>query len=324
MSTMTLLEAVRVGLRAEMERDDRIVLVGEDVGASGGPFGVVEGFLEDFGEDRVIRTPLADGGAMGAVIGMATYGLRPVLELAFADALGPGFDQVASEMARLRYRSGGQYGCPVLIRAPCGGGLGGGPDQSLEPEARLAGIPGLAVVAPSSPPDAVGLLRTALRGDDPVVMLEPQSLYRSSVGEVAEDDFTIPLGEARTLRQGDDVTLLAWGGAVPAAVEAADAAAERGMEVDLLDLRSLAPLDTEAVVESVRRTGRLVITHRGSTTCGLGAELAALVAERALLWLEAPVVRVAAPDTPVPYALEETCLPDRDRVLEGIERVANF
>lgn len=324
MTEMNLLEGVRAGLRGEMQRDERIVLVGEDVAGTGGPFGVTEGFLDTFGADRVVQTPLADGGAMGAVIGMAIYGLRPVLELPFADAIGPGFEQLASEMARMRYRSGGQYTCPVLVRAPCGAGLGGGPDQSLEPEGRLAGAAGVAVVAPSSPADAVGLLRTALRGDDPVVMLEPQALYRSSVGDVADDDFTVPLGKARLLRHGDDVTLVTWGGAVAVAQEAAEEAGTRGVEVELLDLRSLVPMDTEAVLQSVRRTGRLVIVYRSPVSCGLGAELAARVMERGLLWLEAPVARIAAPDAPVPRTLEESFLPDLDRVLEGIERVANF
>lgn len=324
MAEIDIREAVRLALRDEMRRDERVVLLGEDLGRLGGVFGVTEGLLEEFGAERVIDTPMAEGGVVGAAIGMAMYGLRPVPEVQLADFLWPAFDQIVSEAAKVRYRSGGQYTCPLVIRAPYGGGVGGGPYHSQSPEAYLAHTPGLVVVAPSTPFDAAGLLRSAVRSDDPVVFLEPKRLYRGFTEEVPEEDFTVPLGAARRVREGDDVTLLAYGAMVHIAAEAAERAAASGIEADLIDLRTLAPLDAESVLSSVARTGKMVIVHEAPKFCGFGAELAAIAAEKAILHLEAPILRVTGFDTPVPYALEAMYLPAADRIVEALVGVANF
>jgi len=321
MPDLTIAQGVNQALRDEMHRDDRIVVLGEDVGALGGLFGVTAGLLEEFGDRRVIETFAAEGGLVGTAVGLALYGLRPVAEIQFADLVWSGFEQLVSEMAKLRYRSAGQYSCPVVLRVPYGAGVGGGIYQSQSPEAHFCHTPGIVVVAPADTADAAGLLRSALRGEDPVVFLEPKRLYRE--GSIASDE-AVPLGSARLRREGTDVTLVAYGSTVPAALEAAQAAATRGIQVDVLDLRTLVPLDIAALLRSITKTGRAVLVSEATRTGGYAAELAATLAERAILHLEAPVERVTGFDTPVPYAHEDKYLPDADRITAAIERVANF
>lgn len=324
MAELSMVEAIRFALREEMRRDHRVVVLGEEVGSLGGVFQATEGLLEEFGPDRVVDTPAGAGGIVGAAAGLALYGLRPVAEVQFADFMYGAFEQIASELAVLRYRSGGQYPCPVVVRAPYGAGIRGGPYHSASPEAHLVHIPGLVVVVPATASDAVGLLRSAVRCEDPVIFLEPKRSYRGSVEEVPEEDYTVPLGRARRLREGDDVSVLTFGAMVPVAAEAARRAAEWGIETDLLDLRTLAPLDLEAVLGSVSHTGRAVIVQEAPKLCGYGAELAAILAEKAILHLEAPVVRVTGLDTPVPYTLEEAYLPDAEAVASAIANLVNF
>jgi len=322
MTERTIAEAVNQALREEMRRDDRIVLLGEEVGALGGLFGVTEGLLEEFGDRRVMDTFAAEGGLVGTAVGLALYGLRPVAEIQFAGLVWSGFEQLVSEMAKLRYRSAGQYSCPVVLRVPYGAGVGGGMCASQSPEAHFCHIPGITVVAPADGADAAGLLRSALRGDDPVVFLEPQNLYRTGRSTVSDE--IVPLGSARLRREGSDVTLVAYGSTIPAALEAAQTAADRGIQADVLDLRTLAPFDIAALLRSIAKTGRAVLVSDAPRTGGFAGELAATLAERAILHLEAPVERVTGFDTPVPYAHEDKYSPDADRITAAIERVANF
>ena len=324
MPELSVVGAVNFALREEMRRDERVIMLGEDVGVLGGVFRATDGLLEEFGEDRVLDTPLAEGGIIGSALGMALYGLRPVAEIQFVDFVFPGFDQIVSEVAKFRYRSAGQYPCPMVIRTPYGGGIQGGHYHSQSNEAYFTHTPGLVVVIPSTPYDTVGLLRSAMRSDDPVVFMEPKRIYRTVRGEVPEEDFSVPLGVARRAREGGDVSVFAYGAMLHEANRAAELVAVRGIEVDLIDLRTLLPLDIDAVLESVAKTGKAVIVQEAPKFCGYGAEIAAILAEKALLNLEAPVVRVAGFDTPFPYALESTYLPDADRILTAIEQVANF
>jgi pyruvate dehydrogenase E1 component beta subunit len=255
---------------------------------------------------------------------MAMYGMRPVAEIQFVDFIYPAFDQIVSELAKLRWRSAGQYSCPVVVRAPYGGGIRGGLYHSQSPEAYFCHTTGLQVVIPSTPSDAKGLLLSALAGQDPVIFLEPKRLYRTVKEDVAEGHWTIPIGKARIARAGEQVTVLAYGAMVPVAVEAAEAAVARGWSVEVVDLRTLLPLDSASMLESVRRTGRVVILHEAPRTCGYGAELAAVIAEQALTSLQAPVLRVTGYDTPFPYTLEHSYLPDPKRVLAALEHVMSY
>jgi len=324
MPSMTMVQAIQDGLRVALREDSRVVILGEDVGKNGGVFRVTEGLAAEFGEDRVADTPLAENGIVGAAIGMALYGMRPIAEIQFVDFIYPAFDQIVSEMAKLRWRSAGQYACPVIVRAPYGGGIKGGLYHSQSPEAYFCHTAGLKVVIPSTPSDAKGLLLAALEGEDPVIFLEPKRLYRTTKEDVAEGRFTTPLSKARVARAGDQVTVLAYGAMVPVATEAAEKAAERDWSVEVIDLRTLVPLDSDTMLESVRRTGRAVILHEAPRTCGYGAELAAQIAEQALTSLQAPVLRVTGYDTPFPYTLEHSYLPDAPRVLRAIEHVMSY
>ena len=324
MPAMTMVQAIQDALRIALREDPRVVVLGEDVGRAGGVFRVTEGLLAEFGEDRVVDTPLAENGIIGGAIGMALYGLKPVAEIQFVDFIYPGFDQIVSELAKMRWRSAGQYACPVVVRAPYGGGIKGGLYHSQSPEAYFCHTAGLTVVIPSTPSDAKGLLLAALAGEDPVIFLEPKRLYRSTREEVAEGRFTVPLASARVAREGEQCTVLAYGAMVPVALEAAGSAAGRRWSVEVVDLRTLNPLDTETVLSSVRKTGRAVILHEAPRTCGYGAELAALIAEQALTSLQSPVLRVTGYDTPFPYTLEHSYLPDAPRALRAIEHVMTF
>ncbi|MFI5291067.1 MAG: alpha-ketoacid dehydrogenase subunit beta, partial [Polyangia bacterium] len=296
----------------------------EDVGKFGGVFRATSGLYDEFGPDRVMDTPLAESGIIGTAIGMALYGLKPVPEIQFADFIYPAYDQIVNELAKFRYRSGGQYPTPVVIRTPYGGGIRGGHYHSQSPEAYFVHTPGLKVVIPSNPYDAKGLLLSAIRGEDPVIFMEPKRVYRAAKGEVPEDDYTIPIGQAKIVREGSQVTLLCYGAMVHTCMEAAEKAAAEGFDPEIIDLRTLLPLDTETVLQSVRKTGRVVIAHEAPRTCGYGAELAAMIAERALLSLEAPIARVTGFDTPFPYTLENEYLPSPDRVAQAIKQTATY
>jgi 2-oxoisovalerate dehydrogenase E1 component beta subunit len=324
MPEMNLLQAVNDALRVEMRRDSRVVVLGEDVGNFGGVFRATEGLQAEFGPDRCIDTPLAESGIVGTAIGMALYGMRPVPEIQFGDYIYPAFDQIVNELAKLRYRSGGEYSAPVVIRTPIGGGIKGGHYHSQSPEALFTHVPGLKVVCPSNPIDAKGLLASAIRGDDPVIFMEPKRYYRAARGDVPEGEFTIPLGEAKVVRAGKQVTVLAWSAMVHTALEAAEKGAQAGYDLEVIDLRTLVPFDEAAILASVEKTGRVVIVQEAPRTSGFGAELAATIAEKAILHLDAPIVRVAGLDTPFPYTLEQEYLPDADRILDAVERVVRF
>ena len=307
-----------------MRRDPNVVVLGEDVGRFGGVFRATTGLYEEFGPDRAIDTPLAEGGIVGTAVGMALYGLRPVPEIQFADFIFPAMDQIVNEVAKYRYRSGGQWSCPLVIRSPYGGGIRGGHYHSQSPEAHFIHTPGLKVVVPATPEDAKGLLLSAIRDPDPVLFFEPKRVYRAAKGEVPEGDYTVPIGQARVTRAGHQVTLIAWGSMWHEADQAAREAEAHGIDAEVLDLRSLQPLDVQAVVHSVTKTGRAVVVHEAPRTCGFGAELAALIQERCFLHLEAPVTRVTGYDTPFPYTLENEYLPRAPRILKALREIVAY
>jgi pyruvate dehydrogenase E1 component beta subunit len=324
MPVMNVIQAVNDALRVEMRRDPKVVVLGEDVGAFGGVFRATAGLQQEFGAARVVDTPLAEGGIIGAATGMALYGLRPVAEIQFADFIYPAFDQIVNEVAKFRHRSGGQYPCPLTIRTPYGGGIKGGHYHSQSPEALFLHTPGLKVVVPSGPYDAKGLLISAIRDPDPVIFFEPKRVYRAARGEVPEGEYLIPLGQAAVTRHGTQVTLIAWGAMWHEADQAAREAEAEGIDVEVLDLRSLQPLDIETITASVRKTGRAVVVHEAPRTCGFGAELSALIQERCFLSLEAPVARVTGFDTPFPYTLEAEYLPRAPRILQALRATVTY
>lgn len=324
MANLTLVQAVRDALLTEMGLDQRIVLMGEDVGVNGGVFRATEGLQKEFGAERVIDTPLAESGIIGLAMGMAVNGLRPVPEIQFMDFIYPAFDQIVSELAKMRYRSGGEYPAPVVIRTPYGGGIKGGHYHSQSTETYFTHTAGLKVVIPSDPHDAKGLLIQAMRQDDPVLFMEPKALYRKAKGEVPEGDYVVPFGQAKVRREGTDITLIAWGAMVPLCVEAARRAEDDGISCEVLDLRTLVPLDEAAVLESVKKTGRMIVVHEAQKTSGFAGELTAIVAEKALEYLEAPVLRVTGFDTPFPYTLENEYLPLAHRILPAILETARY
>jgi len=319
MPSLTYLEAVRQALAEEMQRDERVIVMGEDIGAYGGAFGVTRGLLDRFGEGRVIDTPVSESAIVGAGIGAAMMGLRPVVELQYIDFLSCAFDQIVNCAAKMRYRSG--MGVPLVVRGPCGAGLHAGPFHSQHPEGTLLNVPGLKIVAPATPADAKGLLLAAMRDPDPVIVLEHKLLYRSLRENVPAGDAPVPIGKARIARHGKHVSIVTYAAMVHVALEAAAIVAEQdGIETEVLDLRSLAPMDDTAILASVSRTGKLLVLHEASRTGGAGAEIAALAAERAFEYLDAPIVRLAAPDTPVPLApvLEAFYLPNAERTVQAI------
>jgi len=324
MAEMTMVQAINDGLRTEMRRDARVVVLGEDVGKVGGVFRVTAGLHDEFGDDRVIDTPLAEGGIIGAAIGMALYGLRPVPEIQFSDFIFPAFDQIVSEAAKYRYRSGGEYTCPMVIRTPVGGGIRGGHYHSQSPESLFIHTAGLKVVCPSNPYDAKGLLLSAIRDEDPVLFFEPKRVYRAAKGDVPEGDYTVELGKAKVVREGASVTCVAWGAMLYEALAAAEEAAGAGVDVEVIDLRTLWPIDIDTIVESVKKTGRLVVVHEAPKACGFGAEIIQLVTEKAFVHFEAPPVRVTGWDTPFPYTLENEYLPLAHRITPALVDTAKY
>lgn len=324
MATLNLVQTIRDALRTEMRLNEKVLVFGEDVGKAGGVFLATEGLQEEFGEKRVFDTPLAEAGILGLAIGLALDGFIPVPEIQFVDFIYPAFDHVVSEIAKFRYRSGGEFSMPMVIRTPYGGGIKGGHYHSQSPEAYFCHTPGLKVVIPSNPYDAKGLLIGALRDPDPVVFLEPKKLYRAVKGEVPEEAYAIPLGQAKVVREGDAVTIVAYGTMLHVCLEAAEKAKGEGVSTEVIDLRTLVPYDGAAVLTSVRKTGRLVVVQEAPRICGFGAEISAFVAEQAVEYLKSPVMRVAGYDTPYPYALDHLYLPDSDRVLRAIRKVMAF
>ncbi|HYY52444.1 MAG TPA: alpha-ketoacid dehydrogenase subunit beta [Myxococcales bacterium] len=324
MPVWNIIQAVNDALRVEMRRDPRVVVLGEDVGKFGGVFRATVGLIEEFGADRVIDTPLAEAGIIGTAIGMALYGLRPVPEVQFSDFIYPAFDQIVNELAKLRYRSGGQYAAPVVIRTPVGGGIKGGHYHSQSPEALFIHAGGLQVICPSNPVDAKGLLISAIRGEDPVLFLEPKRVYRAARGDVPEGDYTVPIGEARVVREGRGMTVLSWGAMLHEAQQACAQVAEQGLDPELIDLRTLWPLDVETVTRSVRKTGRCAIVQKAPRTGGFASEISALVQERCFTSLEAPILRITGWDTPFPYTLENEYLPLAPRIAKGLRELAAY
>ena len=325
MPIRNIIQAVNDGLRTEMRRDPGVVVLGEDVGRFGGVFRATKGLQEEFGDQRVFDTPLAESGIIGAAIGMAMYGFRPVPEVQFADFIYPAFDQIVNELAKMRYRSGGQYTCPMVIRTPYGGGIRGGHYHSQSPEAYFVHTPGLKVVVPATPYDAKGLLISAIRDDNPVIFLEPKRVYRAARGEVPDGDYIVELGQGKVVQEGLDVTVVAYGAMLYNCLTAANQSEEEeGISCEVVDLRTLMPFDVDTVLNSVQKTGRLVIVHEAPRTCGFGAELAATVGEKALLHLQAPVTRITGFDTPFPYAREEDYLPGIERIRNGLREIVEF
>ena len=322
MAELTIVEAVRLALEEEMERNKKIVILGEDVGPNGGVFRATQGLQAKFGEERVLDTPLNESGIVGSAIGMALYGLRPVAEIQFADFIWPAMDQIHSELAKYRYRSGGQFTVPMVIRAPYGGGVKGAHYHSQSPEAYFAHTPGLTVVIPSNPYDTKGLLTSALRSPDPVLFFEPKRIYRAFKQEVPSGDYTVPIGEATVAREGKDVTILSYGSMLHVALQSAEMAQEQlNVDCEVVDLRTIVPLDIKTIEQSVKKTGRVIIVIEAPSIASFASELSALIAERWIEYMEGPIIRVAGYDVPFPYVLEGDYLPSPPRILDAIKKV---
>ena len=321
MAEMTYLQALSDGLREEMRRDESVFCLGEDIGAFGGAFKVTDGFIEEFGADRVLDTPLAENLIIGASVGAAIEGMKPVAEMQFADFISCGFDQLVNVAAKLHYRQG--VAVPMVVRLPSGGGFSGGPFHSQNPEAWFVHAPGLKVVAPATADDAKGLLVSAIRDPNPVCFMEHKGLYRHVKGEVPEGDYAVPIGEARVVREGEEMAVIAYGSSVAHALQAAE---ELDEDIEVLDLRTLQPLDEEAVLASARKTGKVLVAHEATRSCGAGAEVAALISEHAFEDLDAPVRRLTTPDVPIPFSppLEQHVLPQLDDMKEAIRELIAY
>ena len=324
MATMTMIQAITKALDEEMTRDDRVVVFGEDVGKRGGVFLATEGLQQKYGPERVIDTPLSEAAIIGAAVGMAAHGMRPVAEIQFADYVFPGFDQLVSQAAKLRYRSGGQFTAPMVVRMPTGGGVKGGHHHSQSPEAHFAHTAGLKVVVVSGPYDTKGLLKSAIRDDDPVVFMEPKRLYRAVKEEVPEDDYLIPIGKAAVRREGGDLTLVSYGGSMVETLKAADEMAAAGIQAEVIDLRSLLPWDKDTVLNSVAKTGRMLMISEAPRMASVASEVTATVSEELFDELEAPPVRVTGFDIPYPYAQDKLYMPTVTRILNAAKRVLDY
>ena len=327
MPIKTIIETIRDTLGDEMSRDERVFIIGEDVGQAGGVFRATEGLMSEFGPLRVVDAPLMENAIVGIAIGAANVGLRPVAEIEFADFIYPAFDQIVSEAAKMRYRSMGTWTCPMVIRTPYGGGIHGALYHSQSIEAFFCHVPGIKVVAPATPYDAKGLLLSAIRDPDPVLFLEHKKLYRLIKGDVPDGDYTIPIGKAEVKRAGTDVTAIAYGAMLHETLAAAEDSSREGVEVEVVDLRSLQPLDRETILDSVKKTSKVCIINEDSKTMGLGAELSALITEESFLDLDAPIKRVAGPDVPgIPFheAGEYAYLPNKERIARALKELASY
>ncbi len=326
MAVKTLIEAVTEALAEEMDRDSSVIVMGEDVGVHGGVFRATDGLHKRFGAERVIDTPLAELGIAGVAIGAAMNGLRPVAEIQFADYIHPAYDQIVNEAAKIRYRSNGTFTCPIVVRAPFGAGVHGGLYHSQSVEALFYHVPGLKIVIPSTPYDCKGLLKASIRDPDPVLFFEHKKSYRRIKGEVPDGDYTVPLSQADVKRQGQDISIITYGVGVHLALEAAEQIDREGVSVEVLDLRTIVPMDKEAISRSVAKTNKVLIVHEDNKTGGVGAEIAAAIAEDHFEELDGPILRVAGADTHIPYAptLEEAVIPNVDDVVTALRRLAAY
>uniref|UniRef100_C5D8I0 Transketolase central region n=1 Tax=Geobacillus sp. (strain WCH70) TaxID=471223 RepID=C5D8I0_GEOSW len=325
MAEKTMIQAINEAIWQEMERDERVIVLGEDVGKNGGVFRATDGLLEQFGDRRVFDTPLAESGIIGTSIGLAVNGFRPIAEIQFLGFVYQAMDQLAAQAARLRFRSAGRFTCPLVVRSPYGGGVRTPELHSDALEALFTHSPGLKIVMPSNAYDAKGLLIAAIRDEDPVLFLEPMKLYRALRMEVPEEPYEIPLGKARIVKEGEDVTIISWGATIPLVAKIAADMKAQGVDAEVIDLRCLQPLDIDTIVESVEKTGRVMIVHEAVKTNGFGAEIAALISERALFSLAAPIVRVTGYDTPYPVpSVEDDWLPNAARIFEGVQMLMRY
>jgi pyruvate dehydrogenase E1 component beta subunit len=325
MAMLTMVEAINLALKQEMEKDPRVLILGEDVGKNGGVFRVTQGLIDVFGPDRVIDTPLAESAITGVAIGMAVYGLRPIAEIQFEGFVYAAMEQIANHAGRIRNRSRGRYHCPLVVRLPYGGGIRAPEHHSDSNEAYFVHTPGIKVVVPSTPYEAKGLLISAIRDADPVIFMEPKKVYRSLREEVPNEEYLIPIGAARIVVEGTDITLITWGAMLQPTLQAAALMDQNGTKAEVIDLRTLSPMDTETIIESVKKTHRAVVVHEAPATCGVGAEIVARINEKALVYLEAPVARVTGFDTVMPLPkLEKYYLPNADRVIQAAHRTVSF
>ena len=325
MKKLTMVQAITEALKVVLEEDESVLVLGEDVGRNGGVFRATDGLFEAFGDQRVIDTPLAESGLIGTSIGLAMNGFKPIVEIQFLGFIYPGFNQIVTHATRIRTRTQSRYSVPMTIRVPYGAGVRAPEIHSDSTEALFAHIPGLKVVVPSTPHDAKGLLISSIRDPDPVLFLEPMKMYRTGKGDVPNGSYTIPLGKGYRRRSGDDISLFAWGAMVKVAEEAAEKAAAKGMECDVIDLRSLYPLDKELIAESVQKTGRAVIIHEAPSSGGVGSELISIINDTSFLYMKSPIKKVTGYDAPVPlFTLEDDYLPDANKVLRAIEEAVRF
>ncbi len=321
---VTYVEAIRDGIREEMERDPNVFLLGEDIGVYGGAFKVTAGMLDQFGHRRVVDTPISESAIVGAAIGASFMGLRPVAEIQFSDFISCGFDQIVNYAAKCRYRWNAP--APIVVRAPCGGGIHGGPFHSQQNEAWFTNVPGLKVVLPATATDAKGLIKSAIRDNDPVIFLEHKALYRRIKEDLPEEQYTVPIGKAAVVRQGKHMSIITYSAMVHVASEAAELMEKEGLSIEIIDLRTLTPLDEETILASVRKTSKAIVLHEATLTGGFGAEVSARIAEKAFEHLDGPILRLAPPDTPVPYSppLEKAFLPNVDKLLERVRWLAAY
>ncbi|HXV12871.1 MAG TPA: alpha-ketoacid dehydrogenase subunit beta [Candidatus Krumholzibacteria bacterium] len=324
MAVTTYIDAIKEGIWEEMEKDERVFILGEDVGIYGGAFKVTKGMLDKFGPMRVIDTPISESAIVGAAIGAALVGMRPVAEMQFIDFISCAFDQIVNFAAKCRYRWGA--GVPIVVRGPSGGGVHGGPFHSQNPEAYFFNVPGLKIVCPSTAYDAKGLIKAAIRDPDPVLYFEHKFLYRRIKEDLPTEDFTVPIGKAALRREGEDLSIITYGAMVYKALEAAEALAAMGIDVEVLDLRSILPLDEEAILATAKKTSKVIVLHEATLTGGPGGEVVARIAEKAFEYLDGPIVRIAPPDTPVPYSppLEEAFLPQTKDIVEKAKKLAAY
>ncbi|WPS89564.1 alpha-ketoacid dehydrogenase subunit beta [Brevibacillus halotolerans] len=327
MAVISFIDAITMAMKEEMRRDPKVFLLGEDVGVRGGVFRASNGMIEEFGEQRVIDTPLAESAIVGVAIGAAAVGMRPIAEIQFADFILPAVNQIVSEAAKMRYRSNNDWNCPLTVRAPFGGGVHGALYHSQSLEAMFTNVPGLKVVVPSTPYDAKGLLKAAIRDEDPVLFFEHKRCYRLIKGEVPEEDYTVPIGKADVKREGDDITVISYGLSLHFALQAAEKLDQEGISAHVLDLRTLYPLDKEAIVEAASKTGKVLIIHEDNKEGGVGGEVAAIIAEHCLFDLDAPIKRLCGPDVPaMPYSppMEKFFMLSPEKVLEAMRELAHF